>query len=110
MGRVFARCSVVLKVLEGKCAGAAIGTPCYGHTTDFSMYGARLVMGTEYQVNSQVELILVLTNPAATFRHVGVIRWCRRSTADQKFFVGVEFTASSPKTTQAWAKFVSSRF
>ena len=107
-GRAFTRCQVVVKVLK---AGSAVpsGPPQYGHTSDLSLNGVRLVLGAGLPVGAQVELVVVLQNPPATFRHIGLVRWCKSSAADQKYFIGTEFTATSPAVMQSWEKLLTGR-
>jgi hypothetical protein len=109
-GRVFTRCQVVTKVLRPKDAALRYGSPRYGHTSDFSLDGMRLVLGADLPLGATVELVVVMLNPPATFQHFGQVRWCKCSTDGQKCFVGIEFNATSPAVMQAWRKLLAERF
>ncbi len=109
-GRAFIRCQVVVKTLKADGTPLCQACPRYGHTTDFSLHGARVVLAAPLEAGARVEVVIVLLNPPASFRHMGVVRWCRPAAAGQKYFAGFEFKASSPAVRQAWQKILAARF
>jgi c-di-GMP-binding flagellar brake protein YcgR len=109
-GRVYTRCHVVTKVLKHDDPAHRYGPPRYGLTSDFSAGGMRLVLGEDLPPDATVELVIVLENPPAIFQHFGRIRWCKPSADQQKRFVGVEFTATSPAVMEAWLRMLADRY
>jgi len=109
-GRVFTRCPAVVKVLNVDGAVPGYGSPRYGHTSDFSAGGMRLVLSDAIPPDATIEVTVVMLDPPATFRHQGRVRWCKDSTDDQKRFVGVEFSYSAPAVRQAWLQLLAERF
>jgi len=109
-GRVFTRCPAVVKVLNLDDAAQRYGPPRYGHTSDLSANGMRLVLGGDVPPGTTVEVVVVLLDPPATFRHQGRVCWSKSSAEHQKRFVGVEFTASSPAVMQVWVRMLAERY
>lgn len=109
-GRVFTRCPAVVKVLNTDGAAPGYGSPRYGHTSDFSAGGMRLVLADDLPPGATIEVTVVMLEPPATFRHQGRVTWCKDSTEAQKRFVGVEFTYASPTVKQAWLRLLAERF
>jgi len=109
-GRVFDRCQLVIKVQKPGGAGPSYGLPRYGHTTDFSAGGMRIVLGEDVPPGATVKLVLVLLEPPAIFEHVGVVRWSKLAADGRKYFIGVELTASTPAMRQAWLRMLAERY
>lgn len=109
-GRVFSRCQAVVKVLKPEHAMRRYDKPRYGHTSDFSASGIRIVLGEELPIGATVELVLVLLDPPATFQHFGLVRWIKQSADERKYFIGLEFQGSSPAVMQMWLKMLAERY
>lgn len=109
-GRVFDRCQFVIKVLKPGEAGQHFGLPRYGHTSDFSAGGMRIVLGEDVPLGTTVKLVLVLLEPPAIFEHVGVVRWSKLAADGRKYFIGIELTATTPATRQAWERMLAERY
>jgi hypothetical protein len=107
--RVADRCTVVVKVLAVDGKPRRDVPPCYCHAADLSADGVRLVLGAELPLGSQIELVVVVQEPPATFRHVGVVRWSKTAEDAQTKSVGVEFTGSPPAVMLAWAQMLAKR-
>ena len=108
--RVPSHCPVVVKVLTVDGTPQKDVPPCYCHASDLSAEGIRLVLAVDLAFGAQVELVVVMLDPPATFRHVGVVRWHRTLADGQKNSAGIEFTASSPKVMQMWVRMMAERY
>ncbi len=85
-GRASTHCPVVVKLLtiDGKPQRDA--PPYYCHAADLSTTGIRLVLSTDLPVDAMLELVIVMLDPPATFRHLGVVRWISVSADTLKKF------------------------
>ena len=109
-GRVFDRCPLVIKVLKPGDAGQRFGLPRYGHTSDFSASGMRIVLGEDVPLGAMVKLVLVLLEPPAIFEHMGVVRWSKLAVDGRKYFIGIELTATTPAMREAWERMLAERY
>jgi len=107
---MFTRSEVVVKVLAVDGIPPQKVTPFYCHSSDLSIEGIRLVLDRELPPGAQVELIVVLLDPPASFRHMGVVRWHKASAEGQNKFAGIEFTASSPAVMAVWKRVLTERY
>ncbi|MFH0879219.1 MAG: PilZ domain-containing protein, partial [Lentisphaerota bacterium] len=71
-------------------------------TDDLSVGGLRFCVHTHVPVGAKLELNVALTNPVASFKHVGRVVWVREVQQENPFAVGVQFTESAPEVLLKW--------
>jgi len=108
--RVVTSCPAVVKVLNLADDAHRYGSPRYGHTSDISAQGMRLVLGEVLPPGTAVEVVVVLLDPPATFRHIGLVCWSQSAADGHTNFIGLNFTASSPAVMQVWTRILAQRY
>ena len=76
---------------------------------DISAGGVRIGIEAHLPVDSRVELSIAVSNPPATYRQEGRVRWFKEDAESALFLLGIEFTDSSWQVLEAWQQFVEQK-
>ena len=78
-------------------------------TKDISRGGLRFSNATKLEVDTTLQIHLVLDLPRKIVTHIGTVRWTEQLEDNGAFSIGVEFTETSDLDNQIWQHYIDTK-
>lgn len=78
--------------------------------SDLSVNGTRLSVGAQIPKGSPVKVTIIFKNPACHFHLLGEVRWMSKSSAPNRWLIGIQFKKTPEGDLTAWETFLKQQF
>jgi hypothetical protein len=107
--RIFRSDRVVFRVVPGTSCPGGLRRESSGRASDLSEDGACIVTDVPVPLRAMLDVRVTIIEPPAIFTHKAVVRWSRKSDADDIWRAGVEFQHNSaPHQKEEWYRLIQS--
>jgi len=79
-------------------------------TADLSLSGVRLTLDVTFAASTPLKITVIFRDPPCHFKHLGIVRWCERSSEAGRYEVGIEFLHPLSEESATWREFLQTTF